>query len=316
MGAVELHLMGDLDYAATGVPSANGILRFHPAGEMVTIDCRENRPSAMPLWARRILQEELPKAARCNSCGELASEALRPCGCGQRRFRLERKAWRTIEERLIAYMGRTRKKASRRWNEAFLPGYCSQEDLEEIVRIQRGECYFCAAPLGDKGRRRAWHADHLLPVTRRNSTNWPRNIVAVCPRCNSRRGDGTSATIWRILAQEKGTRYVQHRRAQAHKFDAQRRILDMKRRAWIKDALRSAENTCREELRKIERGGAQSEIATIGGDLYAHIGLLTIGLPGAFATRLALWPESRRRSFFRNVIELAGDAGALQVEPL
>jgi 5-methylcytosine-specific restriction endonuclease McrA len=65
------------------------------------------------------------------------------------------------------------RKAQGRWSAA---------DFVEIVKRQRGRCFWCGDRLGKM------HADHRVPLARGGS-NWPKNIVASCPPCNHRKRD-------------------------------------------------------------------------------------------------------------------------------
>lgn len=321
MAGIELYLRGDLDFANSGEASAEGILHLNLTKDAVTVDFLANRLGALPLWAQRILREEFPKAARCKGCGLEAAESLKPCRCGRRIFSLSKSAWRGIESRLITYMRTAPKRAQRPWDEALLPGYFTGGDLKEIFKMQKGLCYFCSEPLEDKFMwprdRRHWHADHLVPVSRRTATNWPSNIVAVCARCNSRRSNRRISMLWSLLQKEKGRRYVQKRRSEVRKFDEQRRALDAVNQASLKDACESMERSFRQELKAQARGGVPCSVRFTKADsnVYVDVGLLSVMLPGSFHKRIAQWSEKRCGEFGRHLIETARVAGVLLTEP-
>ena len=70
----------------------------------------------------------------------------------------------------------------RKARELNAPGELTEEDVQKQYQRQKGKCYYCGKKLGK--RRRDYHADHIVPLTREGSTNHPDNIVIACPHCN------------------------------------------------------------------------------------------------------------------------------------
>jgi len=60
-------------------------------------------------------------------------------------------------------------------------------DIERLKVRQRGLCYWCAKPFGQK-----YEVDHIWPISKRGS-NDARNIALSCPPCNWSKGAKTPA---------------------------------------------------------------------------------------------------------------------------
>ena len=60
-------------------------------------------------------------------------------------------------------------------------GTLTAEDLQRILRSQRGKCAYCR--VGIKGK---YHADHIMPLAR-GGAHEPRNIQLLCQPCNQRK---------------------------------------------------------------------------------------------------------------------------------
>jgi 5-methylcytosine-specific restriction endonuclease McrA len=71
--------------------------------------------------------------------------------------------------------------ARRRARKAGAPGEYNRTDLLEIASRQDDKCFWCAVDISQN-----LVADHYIPLSR-GGTNWPSNIVASCPSCNSRK---------------------------------------------------------------------------------------------------------------------------------
>lgn len=68
---------------------------------------------------------------------------------------------------------RTRKKKAQ--------GNHTAQDIQTQHERQHGYCYYCQCKLGSN--RRAFHVDHVVPLSRGGS-NDPENLVIACPSCN------------------------------------------------------------------------------------------------------------------------------------
>lgn len=78
---------------------------------------------------------------------------------------------------------------------ARLAGAAGRHTEADVVRLwqrQRGECARCGVRLGSRSEERAFHVDHITPISRGGS-NWPRNLQLLCPLCNTRKKDKTPA---------------------------------------------------------------------------------------------------------------------------
>ena len=65
----------------------------------------------------------------------------------------------------------------------------------DVVRLwhrQRGECARCEERCGKRPGDRAFHVDHITPLSRGGS-NWPRNLQILCPACNLQKSNRTPA---------------------------------------------------------------------------------------------------------------------------
>jgi len=64
------------------------------------------------------------------------------------------------------------------------PGVHTPQDIEKLLLDQEGLCVYCGDFL-EKG----YHVDHIIPLVREDSTNWPDNLQVLCPSCNCSKGD-------------------------------------------------------------------------------------------------------------------------------
>lgn len=71
------------------------------------------------------------------------------------------------------------------------PGHCSRKDWLAIFSFFEKACAYCALPLTDATATR----DHVIPLFRDESTDWPHNNVPACSRCNSSKG-GSNLIPW------------------------------------------------------------------------------------------------------------------------
>jgi 5-methylcytosine-specific restriction endonuclease McrA len=62
-------------------------------------------------------------------------------------------------------------------------GVHTATDIQRLIRIQKGECYYCGCTVGD-----TYHVDHVVPLSRGGS-NGPENLVIACKACNLSKGN-------------------------------------------------------------------------------------------------------------------------------
>lgn len=60
-------------------------------------------------------------------------------------------------------------------------GSHTQEDIEEIRRMQHNGCAYCQEILGEE-----YEVDHIVPL-KKGGTNFRQNIQLVCPSCNKKK---------------------------------------------------------------------------------------------------------------------------------
>lgn len=56
-------------------------------------------------------------------------------------------------------------------------GSCTPEDIQEILKLQKGKCAYCTKKL------KKYHLDHITPLSK-SGTNSRSNIQATCAKCN------------------------------------------------------------------------------------------------------------------------------------
>lgn len=61
-------------------------------------------------------------------------------------------------------------------------GRFTRQDIEKLLRDQKGLCYYCGCDLGND-----FHIDHKIPIARGGS-NWPSNLALACVPCNKSKG--------------------------------------------------------------------------------------------------------------------------------
>lgn len=74
--------------------------------------------------------------------------------------------------------------SNRRAKKKSRPGTYTQQDIENLFAAQEGRCVYCGCDLSD-----GYHVDHIIPLVREDSTNWPENLQLLCPSCNCSKGD-------------------------------------------------------------------------------------------------------------------------------
>jgi len=65
-----------------------------------------------------------------------------------------------------------------------VPGQHSAEDIVSLHTQQLGLCTYCRTELGTN-----YHVDHIIPLSREGSSNWPSNLQLLCPQCNCSKHD-------------------------------------------------------------------------------------------------------------------------------
>lgn len=68
-------------------------------------------------------------------------------------------------------------------------GSFTEQDVQQQYKRQGGKCYYCKTKFDKKRGRAGFHADHIVPLTREGSSNFPWNIVLSCPTCNLKKGN-------------------------------------------------------------------------------------------------------------------------------
>jgi 5-methylcytosine-specific restriction endonuclease McrA len=71
-------------------------------------------------------------------------------------------------------------------------GYHTKEEIEEIIKKQKGLCFWCSVKLSKI------HIDHYIPL-KKGGSNYSSNLVASCPKCNHSKG---AKMPWEFKAQE------------------------------------------------------------------------------------------------------------------
>lgn len=76
-----------------------------------------------------------------------------------------------------------------------IPGKHTPADIVRLWHRQRGECAYCGCRLGKRPEERAYHVDHITPLSRTElgPTNDPRNLALACQRCNNMKHAKTPA---------------------------------------------------------------------------------------------------------------------------
>jgi 5-methylcytosine-specific restriction endonuclease McrA len=70
----------------------------------------------------------------------------------------------------------------RRAHERAAEGHFTAQDIQNLLKGQRGKCAEC------KKKLEKYHIDHIIPLTRGGS-NWPHNLQLLCPPCNLSKGN-------------------------------------------------------------------------------------------------------------------------------
>lgn len=275
-----------------------------------TIDVRKNKLSALPLRVRHVLRDRLPKVARCASCGNPPTAMLRRCRCGGTKIKLTPQDFFRIERSI-----NRRNRHNRDWREALLPGHHTKDDITKTLGIQDGRCYFCNWKLIWRDGRKFPRSDHLIPITDPRSSNWPSNIVLVCPHCNSTKSNLSADEFWHRLEEVRSSDSIHAQKARAHRYDLKRRKLDRQRKDQVKKACEGLENNLRSALKEQKIGGAPFGVKLQRRGVIVHVGLVTFRFPASFHSRIAKWSESRLRIFTQQMIAASDAAGGLIVRP-
>jgi len=91
-----------------------------------------------------------------------------------------------VEARLIL----ARTMAKRRYK---IKGQVTPAHIAKLISIQRGLCYWCRMPYGEK-----FHIDHVWPLSK-GGKHSPRNIVLTCANCNHRKSAKTPMEFAGVL---------------------------------------------------------------------------------------------------------------------
>lgn len=112
-------------------------------------------------------------------------EAVREYGQKYRAAHKDKLNERNREWR-AAHPGKVRQYcANRRARKRGIPGSFTAEDVEQIRKLQKNRCAEPACRASFSKVRAT--IDHIIPVSRPGSSNWPKNIQLLCPTCNARK---------------------------------------------------------------------------------------------------------------------------------
>jgi hypothetical protein len=93
------------------------------------------------------------------------------------------RAWRKANpEAALAIIHRYRARA------VAAPGTFTKDDIEDLLERQH---YRCANPHCRADILRRFHIDHIIPLSREGTSNWPANLQLLCHPCNAGKGDKT-----------------------------------------------------------------------------------------------------------------------------
>lgn len=156
------------------------------------------------------------KPKTCNQCGETksASEFWEHKGhvdglatsCKQCSRLNDRKRYHENPKRKIENNRRWRQGNLDIWNamnqrrrarKEQVPGEYTPEDIEIILAEQKGRCVYCGIGILDD-----YTVDHIIPLSRSGSTNWPNNIQLLCRSCNSSKNDKTHKEYMAYLEEQ------------------------------------------------------------------------------------------------------------------
>ena len=90
--------------------------------------------------------------------------------------------WSKCKDCALLHSGYRRKRLEE------IPGEITLSAIHRLWRRQRGLCFWCGAPCGNRpADRSAYHVDHLTPISREaaDPSNHPRNLAVTCQPCNS-----------------------------------------------------------------------------------------------------------------------------------
>lgn len=91
---------------------------------------------------------------------------------------------------------------------AALPGAFDTTHVEALFKRQLGLCVFCGEPLSEY-----FEIDHIIPVSRDGSSNYPHNLQLTCRPCNRAKGDKLDSEFVEWLSkidQPKHEKYLKH----------------------------------------------------------------------------------------------------------
>lgn len=87
--------------------------------------------------------------------------------------------------------------ANRRARDYAAPGTYTDKDVRALYVAQEGRCVYCDKEFGDK-----FHVDHIIPLTREGTSNWPSNLQLLCPFCNQSKHNKTHEEYLEYLAKK------------------------------------------------------------------------------------------------------------------
>lgn len=112
-------------------------------------------------------------------------------------------------------------------------GAFTKEDIAAIWEIQGGQCYFCSCQLGHHTEKRAFHIDHLEPISNGGS-QWPSNLALTCIHCNCAKNALSEEAFWRRLVKKRGQPFVTVQRKRLRAFRRAKKMLDQVRKEqWV-----------------------------------------------------------------------------------
>ena len=170
----------------------------------------------------------LASHAHCGRCGKNFNPETIACTCGAKsEFVIPQEKCNELDK-LAKKEYRRRydieKRIRRNENINNADGFYTKSNIDQIYKMQSGNCAYCNTPLINSTGQKKFTIDHIKSLSSGGS-EWPDNLVVCCNDCNRKKGPRYVGYLWKYIEKTKGKKFVENQKIQFKNWRKQRRLI-------------------------------------------------------------------------------------------